>query len=207
MLKIKSDYFAAIASFRAKNDIRFYLNSVLIETGPNGAYLVATDGSAIAVARINSAAMPESQVLICSDIAAMLAKQKNAVFVVTMPEQTGKFNAENGKRKISIETLAHTGASTMVIEESEGVFPDWRRVARHEVSDQVAFFAPMYVQRVDDAARLIKGTTKGTPAGYLRPGGKGCGFATLDNDGLACAWVMPMRQTLADMPSAPAFIV
>jgi DNA polymerase III sliding clamp (beta) subunit (PCNA family) len=207
MIEINSSHFSAVASFRAKNNIRFCLNSVLLETGPNGAYLVATDGHALAVARINSAAMPESQVLIGADIVAMLAKQKNAVFVVTMPEQTGKFDAENGKRKISVETLAYMGASTMAIEESEGIFPDWRRVARHEYKTETVAFSPDLIKRVDDAARLIKNTKKGKVAAHIRPGGDGCGFATLDDDGLVCAWVMPMRESLSELPSSPAFTI
>lgn len=206
MIEINSAHFAAIALFKAKNDIRYYLNSVMLETGPKGAYLVATDGNAIAVARVSTAALPEAQVLIGADIVAMLAKQKNAIFVVTMPEQTGKYDGEK-KRKISIETLATGGASTMVIDESEGIFPDWRRVARHETSDKIAFFAPDLIARVDDAARLIKGTKKGTPAAHIRPGGDGCGFATLDYDGNACAWVMPMRFTADEMISSPAFTI
>ena len=206
MIEINSTHFAAIALFRAKNDIRYYLNSVMFETGPKGAYLVATDGAALAVARVSTAALPEAQVLIGADIAAMLAKQKNAIFVVTMPEQGGKYDAEK-RRKITIETLAPTGASTMVIDEAEGIFPDWRRVARHEYIGIPAFFAPDLIARVDDAARLIKGTKKGTVAAHIRPGGDGCGFATLDHDGNACAWVMPMRVNAEEMPACPAFII
>jgi DNA polymerase III sliding clamp (beta) subunit (PCNA family) len=205
MIEINSSTFSAIAMFKAKNDIRYYLNSVMLETGPKGAYLVATDGHALAVARVSTAALPEAQVLIGADIVAMLSKTKNAIFVVTMPEQGGKF-AEPTKRKITIETLC-SGASTMVIDESEGIFPDWRRVARHETSDKIAFFAPDLIARVDDAARLIKGTKKGTPAAHIRPGGDGCGFAMLDHDGDACAWVMPMRANVDEMPACPAFIL
>lgn len=206
MIEINSTQFAAVAMFRAKNDVRYYLNSVMLETGPRGAYLAATDGAALAVARVSTAALPEAQVLIGADIVAMLAKQKNALFVVTMPEQGGKF-VEPTKRKITIETLAPTGASTMVIDEAEGIFPDWRRVAKHAYVGIPAFFAPDLIARVDDAARLIKGTKKGTVAAHIRPGGDGCGFATLDHDGNACAWVMPMRVDADEMPACPSFIL
>ncbi len=205
-VEINSTTFSAVAMFRAKNDIRYYLNSVLLETGPKGAFLVATDGAAVAVARVSTAVLPEMQLLISADMSALLSKAKNAVYVVTLPEQTGKYD-EQAKRKISIETLANTGASTMVLEEAEGIFPDWRRVTKHEYNGKPAFYSPHLISRVDDAARVIKNTKKGSPAAPIRPGGDGCGFATLDQFGEVCAWVMPMRLTAEEMISSPAFTI
>ena len=42
-LTIPAAHFAAVAMFRAVKDIRHYLNGVMIETGPQGAYIVAVD--------------------------------------------------------------------------------------------------------------------------------------------------------------------
>lgn len=43
-ITINTDVFAAASLFRGIDDIRYYLNGLLLETGANGARLVGCDG-------------------------------------------------------------------------------------------------------------------------------------------------------------------
>lgn len=50
--------FSAIAMFRAVKDIRYYINGVMLQTGPTGAFLAATDGRTISVGRVDTIERP-----------------------------------------------------------------------------------------------------------------------------------------------------
>ena len=51
-ITIRTDIFAAVSLFRGLEDVRYYLNGIYLETGSQGARLVATDGHQLAVAKI-----------------------------------------------------------------------------------------------------------------------------------------------------------
>jgi hypothetical protein len=208
IITIPTEYFQAIASFRAVGDIRFYLNGVLLETGPQGAFIVATDGSAVAAARflMDKESFYETQIIIPLNIVEQLEKlkiKKNPAFSIEMPEKAG--NYDGGKsRKITLKTIDYE----VQFDEVGATYPQWRRVARHTFDGTAALYAPKYLARVDDAARLIKGGRKGGLITLVRPGANGtCGFAWLDNGGQACAWVAPMRENIQQMPGEPAWTV
>lgn len=206
-ITIPTEYFQAIASFRAVGDTRFYLNGVLIEQGPQGAFVVATDGSALAAARFltDKEIFYETQVVIPINIVEQLEKlkiRKNPAFSIEMPEKAGNYDGRQ-KRKITLKTLDYE----VQFDEVEATYPQWRRAARHTFDGTAALYAPKYVAKVNDAARLIKGR-KGGLMTLLRPGANGTfGFAWLDNGGQACAWVAPMRENLQQMPDAPSWTV
>jgi hypothetical protein len=208
IITIPTEYFQAISSFRAVGDIRFYLNGVLLETGPQGAFVVATDGSAMAAARflMDKEPMAETQVVIPLNIVEQIEKlkiRKNPAFSIEMPEKAGNFDGLQ-RRKITLKTIDYE----VQFDEVEATYPQWRKVARHTFDGTAALYAPKYISRVDDAARLIKGR-KGGLMTLLRPGANNtCGFAWLDNGGRACVWVAPIeRGKLDQMPGAPAWEV
>jgi len=208
-LTIPAAHFAAVASFRAVKHICYYLNGVMIETGPLGAYLVATDGHTIAVSRIDTTPMPDAQFILPDTTTADLAKIKKLSILVDLPEQTGKYDGKT-KRTLRIKALASINApiTTLECEEVDGVFPNWRRAAKHTFDPQAPAVAydPQYLARVDDAARIIKGIKKGSVAALVRPGAAGtCGFAWLDDVGDACAWIAPRRDDMSDLPNSPAW--
>jgi DNA polymerase-3 subunit beta len=205
IITIPTAHFQAIASFRAVGDIRFYLNGVLIETGSHGAFIVATDGHAMAAARIDKKPGAETQVVIPLNIIEQLEKlklQKNPAFSIEMPEKIGNF--EGIKRKITLRTVDYE----VQFDEVDGTFPQWHRVARHTFDGKAVAYDPRYLTKINDAARLIRGRKKGDLITLVRPGANDtCGFAWLDNGGEACAWVAPIRGEVDQLPGEPAWTV
>lgn len=202
-LFIMPGHLAAVAMFAAKKDVRFYLMGVCIDTGPNGAFLVATCGHTVAVHQIDTVARPEGQFIMpLEPLASMLkVNRKNAV-KLTLPDVfSGKYDsAKNAKRHVTLES---NKSGMVTINELDGIFPDWRRVAKHDDTPypHQVFFNVNYLMRVADAADVI--STRNFPI-QVRPGGLGCGFAQLDHEGKTVAYVMPLRATLDELPSKPS---
>ena len=179
---IKEGVFSAINSFAAKSDVRYYLNGVMVDSGPDGVFLVATDGHAIAVARIDATPHPARQYIIAGEVADLIAKNKRKPI------------------DFDIDAMRFDNINAV---EVDGRYPDWRRVIQYKSSDAIAFFDPKFHARVDAAAQMIQGKRK-MPA-MIRPGGNGVGYAQLDADGEVGAWVMPIRQDIEEMPTHPVW--
>jgi DNA polymerase-3 subunit beta len=189
--------FPGVASFRAKQDIRYYLTGVCLDIGPDGAYIVATCGHVIAVAKIDDTPRTPAQFIIPADTCATLAKEKRSSIAIDCADLDGGANG----RQIQIRT----GSATYVCLEIDGKYPDWRRVAKIGTDEgKPVFYNPQYLAKIDDAARMIRNSKMPVS---VRPGGTGCGFAMLDNDGAVGAWVMPMREDLEALPIKPAWTI
>ena len=201
-LMIMPGHLAAVALFAAKKDIRHYLVGVCIDTGPAGAFLVATCGHAMAVHQIDNVARPAGQLIMpLVPLASMVKANRRVGIKLTLPAGfSGKYdNNTRVKRQVTLESLK---GEIAIVSEMDGIFPDWRRVARYDDApypNQV-FFNPHYLVRVADAADLI---SERKFAVQVRPGGTGVGFATLDHEGKTVAYIMPIRGTIDDLPSKP----
>ena len=201
-LMIMPGHLAAIAMFAAKKDIRHYLVGVCIDTGPAGAFLVATCGHAMAVHQIDTVARPAGQLIMpLVPLASMIKANRRVGIKLTLPAGfAGTYNNNTRvKRQVTLESLK---GEIAIVPEMDGIFPDWRRVARYDDApypNQV-FFNPHYLVRVADAADLI---SERKFAVQVRPGGTGVGFATLDHEGKTVAYIMPIRATIDDLPSKP----
>jgi hypothetical protein len=149
--------------------------------------------------------MAETRVVIPLNIIEQLEKlkiKKNPAFSIELPEKIGNF--EGNKRKITLKTVDYE----VQFDEVAATYPQWHRVARHTFDGKAVSYAPEYLSRVNDAARLIKGRKKGDSITLLRPGANDtCGFAWLDNGGEACAWVAPVHESIKDLPGEPAWTV
>lgn len=205
-VSIQTDHIKALQLFCAVKDARYYLNGMLLDTGPKGAYIVACDGASMAASRVSSDPMPDYQIILPADTVSAISKCKAPSVIVTLPETAGEW-VSGTRRKISVRIPDKTGGGlSLSAEEVDGKFPQWRNVAQHTPGTEPQFFAPRLVKRVDDAARIIKGARKHIAAGHLSPGSNGgCGFAWLDDVGEACAWVMPMRVDQSDLPTRPVW--
>ena len=201
-LMIMPGHLAAIAIFAAKKDIRHYLMGVCIDTGPTGSFLVATCGHALAVHQIDTVSRPAGQLIMpLVPLASMVKANRRIGIKLTLPAGfAGTYNNNTrAKRQVTLESLK---GEIAIVPEMDGIFPDWRRVARYDDApypNQV-FFNPHYLVRVADAADLI---SERKFAVQVRPGGTGVGFATLDHEGKTVAYVMPIRGTIDDLPSKP----
>jgi hypothetical protein len=181
-IQINPGVFPAINSFAAKGDVRYVLNGVMVDAGPEGVFLVGTDGHAIAVARIDATPHPARQYIIGGEVCELIAKNK---------------------RKPVMLELDAMRFDNVTATEIDGRYPDWRRVIKYKASDAIAFFDPKFHARVDAAARMIQGKTA-FPT-LIRPGGNGVGYAQIDADGKVGAWVMPIRRDIDEMPTGPAW--
>ena len=201
-LMIMPGHLAAIAMFSAKKDIRSYLIGVCIDTGPAGAFLVATCGHTVAVHQIDTVARPAGQLIMpLVPLASMVKANRRIGIKLTLPAGfAGTYNNNTRvKRQVTLESLK---GEIAIVSELDGIFPDWRRVARYDDAPypQQVFFNPHYLVRVADAADLI---SERKFAVQVRPGGTGVGFATLDHEGKTVAYIMPIRGTIDDLPSKP----
>lgn len=199
-LDIEPAHFFAVAVFRAHaKDVRRYLTGVCVDTGPKGAFLIASDGHAIAVHCIHRDPLPEASIVLPESLIVQLESAKCPVIRVCF---SGEGNAFSGiVRSVSVTA----GPVAVTVPEIEAIYPDWRRVARHTPSPEHVFYSPDLIARVHKAGRKLRGA-KDKIAALIVPGGaKGPGFAALDVAGRTCAWVMPLLLSADDLRGSPDF--
>jgi DNA polymerase-3 subunit beta len=202
-LFIMPGHLTAIGMFAAKKDIRSYLIGVCIDTGPNGSFLIATCGHALAVHQIDDVSREAGQFIMPMDtLQSMLKTNRKIGIKLTLPSGfAGKYDGKTRvRRQVTLESLK---GEISIVSEMDGIFPDWRRVAKYDDAPYPhhVFFNPEYLMRVADAADVI---SKRKFCVQVRPGGTGVGFATLDHEGKTVAYVMPLRAKLDELPSKPS---
>lgn len=208
-ITIPANIFKAIASFAPTNDIRFYLNGVLLEVTDTAIYIVATNGHTLAVSKVanNPLDTPDGPVaasvtrfIINAHDVAQLAKLKQGNIEIQLP-QAATPDATT-QRTIQVRMYAHNmPPMTVQCTELEGRFPDWMRVTNAYKRPATfptfphTIFDPRYVKQVDDAARLIKNAKKDALVSHIFPGedADAIACAQLDHDGNSWAYVMPIR--------------
>ena len=131
----------AVSRFAAKKDIRYYLNGVLIEVYANVAYIVATNGHALAVGRIarDDHALMEGQgaAIIPAEFLAKIKTGRVLELILTVSD------AEDGVSDFTLDDVSEgTKTSGKTI---DGKFPDWRRVVPSKVSGIPSQFNPEYL--------------------------------------------------------------
>jgi DNA polymerase-3 subunit beta len=202
-LFIMPGHLTAIGMFAAKKDIRSYLMGVCIDTGPNGSFLIATCGHALAVHQIDTVSREAGQFIMPTDtLQSMLKTNRKIGIKLTLPSGfAGKYDGQTRvRRQVTLESLK---GEISIVSEMDGIFPDWRRVAQYDDAPYPhhVFFNPEYLMRVADAANVI---SKRKFCVQVRPGGTGIGFAQLDHEGKTVAYVMPLRAKLDELPSKPS---
>ena len=202
-LFIMPGHLTAIGMFAAKKDIRSYLIGVCIDTGPNGSFLIATCGHTLAVHQIDTVSREAGQFIMPMDnLQSMLKTNRKIGIKLTLPAGfAGKYDGQTRtRRQVTLESLK---GEISIVSEMDGIFPDWRRVAQHDDAPYPhhVFFNVDYLARVADAADVI---SKRKFTVQVRPGGTGCGFATLDHEGKTVAYIMPLRAKLDELPSKPS---
>lgn len=188
----------AVSHAMATNDIRYYLNGVLIEHNGAETRLVTTDGhrmhmviqenKGLVVAPVEFI-IPADMVKKC--ITAKASRQDKSPKIV--------INYDNGKISARLPD-----GSEIVQFATDGKFPDYRRIIPQldGSAPEISVFNNDYVA---DAIKgfcdyaEIKGKTK--PSIGLRPRGNSSGVLCVDN---YLAVVMPLRGEISPMP-APKF--
>jgi DNA polymerase-3 subunit beta len=199
-LMIMPGHLAAVAMFAAKKDIRSYLIGVCIDTGPAGSFLVATCGNTMAVHQIDTVSRPVGQLIMpLVPLASMIKANRRVGIKLTLPAGfSGRYDSKV-KRQVTLESLK---GEISIVSELDGIFPDWRRVCKHDDASYPhhVFFDTRYLSLVSDAANVI--SQRKFPV-QVRPGGISCGFAHLDFEGKTVAYIMPLRAKIDELPSKP----
>ena len=138
----------ALLACAAKNDVRYYLNSILIDnSGDNGCIVVATDGHVLLAGEPTKTEYPEyGKWIVPRDILELSLKTKAKDFFIEVgASQAG-----------SINNLPFTCIA--------GIFPDWRQVlsdaTEHVPSDTAYQFDPDLMSVAHTAAIQFSGMDK-----------------------------------------------
>jgi DNA polymerase-3 subunit beta len=175
----------ALMLFAGKSDIRYYLNGLHIEQGAGGTLAVATNGHAIAIARIDSEAYTPASCTI------------NRQYIDAIKTKYAVTFTQNDAATVSIQTVDTKLTMPLV----DGRFPDWRRVVSAKQTGEQAYFAPDYAALVDKAGQIIG---KRALAYVIQQNGNSVGYCSLGDH--VHAYVMPLRSPYEDgVISSPTF--
>ena len=122
-----------VAHCAPKDDVRYYLNGVLIEAS----CMVATDSHRMAVAHDPSDVEEWDPVIIPGDIVKTVLKMT--------PKSQEVIPIESGK----LGDISFTPI--------DGTYPDWRRVIPSKFSDELSQFDPKYVFEAHKASEKLHG--------------------------------------------------
>ncbi|WP_443698731.1 DNA polymerase III subunit beta family protein [Pseudomonas sp.] len=178
LARVNPKYFAAMALFMAKQDVRYYLNGISVEPHPDGgAIIVATDGHRLAVIHdpdgwcskqfivggikspLLTACKQRARLLPCEGPAALWIGTHGCV-VARLPAMEAGQKAEHQEPTDLFGELCLYACKTSIV---DGKFPDWRRVANQKRTTVPEIFPAInsgYVYDVSLAQNIILGANK-----------------------------------------------
>ena len=182
----------AAARFMAVQDIRYYLNGVLIESNEMQSRIVATDGHTLFASRDDAKGdnvgsftgiMPADTV---KAILAWKAPYKSAndapVVLTTSDDLAGEHRAE-------------WCGNVCIFRLIDGKFPDYMRVVPATLDAGISFFQPEYLLRCTKAAQDLNTSAKGMFA--FKCAQDGTGIAVFSPQSFAV--IMPIKTIVADV--------
>jgi hypothetical protein len=167
--KFDAKAFAAASLFQAKQDVRHYLNGVLVTPDPVcGVKMVATDGHRLVVVTDREGTCDKEMILAVDP--ASVAKMKQASFK-TVEVQT-QYNGTDddvyckvtGKDR-NLKQIRHINYAEII----DGKFPQWNSIIKDvmpEESVPMAGYDGRLIKEFCDAAKLISGT-RTYPLGFV----------------------------------------
>jgi DNA polymerase-3 subunit beta len=182
----------AAARFMANQDIRYYLNGVLIESNELQSRIVATDGHTLFCGRDDAKGDNVGAFvgIIGADtvkaILAWKAPYKSAndapVILTTSDDLAGEHRAE-------------WCGNVCIFKLIDGKFPDYMRVVPATLDAGISFFQPEYLLRCAKAAQDLNTSAKGMFA--FKCAQDGTGIAVFSPQSFAV--LMPIKTTVADV--------
>jgi DNA polymerase-3 subunit beta len=157
-ITINTNIFAAVSLFRGIDDIRYYLNGLYLETGANGARLVATDGHQLTVAKLEGC-YPESSIILPGNLVAVVKSKAKGPQQVMLEFNDGHQLFEKKKNVDGVfvprDITLTFGEITTTSKELDGKFPDYRRVVPNDVDGTTAQFDPRLINRIEKACSFL----------------------------------------------------
>lgn len=195
-LTIEHNILKALLLVAPKQDIRYYLNGVLVDVRAQDVTLVSTNGAVLL-------AVPYPDNIEGDRLIGQWIIPREALEVVkpckvgraTLPI-TVEINADGAT------TIA--GATTTTTKPIDGRYPDWRRAVPGGASLEVAQFDPALVATFGDVHSLLGGSEKFKPVIHHN-GNDGALVSGLGRDALGA--IMPLRVNTDDMqhPGLPSW--
>jgi DNA polymerase-3 subunit beta len=138
----------AVSRFAAKQDIRYYLQGVLVESSPTETRIVGCDGHTLAIHRSQHTGENEGQwtgivplptVLALLKMKATHKTLRDAPIYLTVQE-SGEIRADWIDQSVNFRTI-------------DGKFPEYQRVIPAKLDGTKAWYQPEYLQRIADASK------------------------------------------------------
>lgn len=164
---------AAIAT--SKEQTRYYLNGVAIQSDEKGAYIVATDGHRLLAFRQTEEGGESVNIIIPNDIVAQIKLNKHVEIAELTRESVTHWRIKYCGTYISFAPV-------------DGTFPDWRRIIPSETDGRPAQFNPAYI---GDFVKVKKALGANTFA--IAYNGDGPALVTFGDDVDGFGAIMPMR--------------
>jgi len=166
-------------AFAGRQDIRFYLNSLLVETTATDAILVATDGHTLAAHRVAADDVEDHQ-------PGLQVIVPRSALEAVKPKRSGR--AQTVAIEVAAEAITVTGETTANADPIDAKYPDWRRVLPAQVSGEPGQVDPRFFARVAQLADAVLGKGQ-CPA--MHANGHGPMLVTFDETTVAV--LMPRR--------------
>lgn len=157
--KVNRKYFAAINLFSAVKDIRYYLNSVYIETHPEGgAILVATDGHRMGI--IHDPDGYTEKPIIVGEISKQLisaCKKKSLIDLDLFVGERGCVVGPSIEKGEEMDPFGQMVSHMSRIQLIDAKYPDWRKVLPKKEGREQRFPAlnPKYLAALHEAAEIL----------------------------------------------------
>ena len=214
----RAAFIAAASVVQAKDDVRYYLNGILIEKGPdNRPIIVATDGHRL-VAAIDenghcSDDMPDQVIIdFSAETLRTVRLVKNLDQPLTIDIQPNSITAgmivtaaigEYAGKQFDKDTVrALFNGCTLI----DGTYPDWRRISKDSKEPATGWYNSGYVADFEKVARFLNaGSRKGMNGITLRSA-DATSAATVYFDGAPYAFgvLMPYRSEIEN-PQLPGW--
>jgi len=190
----------AISLFAPKNDIRYYLNGVLIESTGTEVRLVATDGHCLALYRLDEKAPVAKVILPYEDVKAALSVPRTSIEKeIPFEVELADLNLAVGMPKV---TITHGNGTVQAFRAVDGKFPNYLRVMPRTASGEPAQFNPELLNRFAQADRILGGLKKSDwPHVYFHYNGSDGALVECQHDESFLGLVMPQRP---ERPRSPA---
>ena len=174
----------ALLLFAGKKDIRLSLNGLHIEQSATGTFAVASNGHAIAIARIDSEAREPASITIDRQYIDGL----KSTYAVSFEQ------LEGGMVKLGVF------GTSLTVPVLDAKYPDWRRVVSAKQTGERAYFDPDYAALVNKAGQTIR---KNKIPYIIQQNGNSVGYCNLYD--VVHAYVMPMRAYHEGVIDSPVF--
>ena len=206
-IPLQLNHLRAVSLFVAKQDIRYYLNGVLVEVTPTAVRLCATNGRAMAVTNTPHAEGEPAPIcgqwIIPTDAikdGIKCAGKHLSVVMLSVPEDGTSNNCTLG-----------LPWNAVMFNAIDGRFPDYRRVVPVACSGELAQYDPEYLFLFKQAALVYRGKHAKGAINICHNGKESARIGGIDDEfiGVIMPWLVGDAPALPDwwINSAPALAV